>query len=93
MDINTNYSCYLNNVSLVGRWLSLSTNECTISFAQFRASSAENVIPMRILRLITRGSLLFCHILRCGFLERKTDLRIRVLSIGTDEIPFSRNFA
>jgi len=52
VDINIDCSSHLSNVS---GWFSSSSNECAILSAQFRASSAENVIPTRILRLITRG--------------------------------------
>lgn len=44
------------HLSNVSDWLLafVSSNKCAISPAQFRASSSENVIPTRILRLITR---------------------------------------
>lgn len=79
----------------VGRWFSLSSNECAISSAQFRASSAENVIPTRILRLITRGASSFVTFCAVVFPKEKRILgygffRLERMKFHFDGI--SRNF-
>lgn len=69
--VNTISSFHLSNVSDWWLLAFVSSNKCATSSAQFRASSSENVIPTRILRLITREASSFVTFCTVVFSKEK----------------------